>query len=464
MNTYKKLMGNSIIFAIGNLGSKLITFLLLPLYTHYLTTNEYGLVDMVTTTTSLLLPILSANIFEAVLRFALDKEEDKQKVLSNSLFVAIIGVVLTLLTTFVLNYFIVNKKILIYIIVILILQIYRNIFSQFARAINKVKLFAVDGIIMTFVTAVANIILLTFFHLGIDGYLISLVIANLISILFLMLVMRVWKFIDFSKIDRGYAKEMLLYSVPMIPNSVMWWLISAANRYFIIFFIGPSANGIFAAANKIPSIVNIFSTIFGQAWQMSAIEEGNNEEKGKFYSNVFSFYSSGLFIVTAGIIMISKLFMKYLLAPAYYTGWQVIPFILLGVVFSSFAGFLAANYLASKETKGIFKTSIYGGLMSIILNALLIPFFGILGAGISNMISFFFLFVIRYFDTKKIITMSINVKEMTVNILFIFLQTLILFINLTIWIEFLILMVIFIIQVIYNRKVLNMFLAVLKNR
>ncbi|MEG0367392.1 MAG: oligosaccharide flippase family protein [Coprobacillus sp.] len=307
MNTYKKLMGNSIIFAIGNLGSKLITFLLLPLYTHYLTTNEYGLVDMVTTTTSLLLPILSANIFEAVLRFALDKEEDKQKVLSNSLFVAVIGVILTLLTTFVLNYFIVNKKILVYIIVILILQIYRSIFSQFARAINKVKLFAVDGIIMTFVTAIANIILLTIFHLGIDGYLISLVIANLISILFLMLVMRVWKFINFSKIDRGYSKEMLLYSVPMIPNSIMWWLISAANRYFILFFIGPSANGIFAAANKIPSIVNIFSTIFGQAWQMSAIEEGNNEEKGKFYSNVFSFYSSGLFIVTAGIIMIYEI-------------------------------------------------------------------------------------------------------------------------------------------------------------
>ncbi|MEG0367391.1 MAG: polysaccharide biosynthesis C-terminal domain-containing protein [Coprobacillus sp.] len=156
--------------------------------------------------------------------------------------------------------------------------------------------------------------------------------------------------------------------------------------------------------------------------------------------------------------------MKYLLAPAYYSGWQVIPFILLGVVFSSFAGFLAANYLASKETKGIFKTSIYGGLMSIVLNALLIPFFGILGAGISNMISFFFLFIIRYFDTKKIITMSINVKEMTINILFIFVQTSILFLNLTIGIEFFILMIIFIIQVIYNRKVLNMFLTVLKNR
>lgn len=456
MNIYKKLIGNSIIFAIGNLGSKVITFLLVPLYTHYLSTMEYGIVDMVTTTTSLMLPIVSANIFESVLRFAIDKDENKQKVLTNSLLVGSIGSILSILLMPIIGIFITDKKLLFYLIGILVLQVFRSIFSQFARAIGEVKIFAIDGIVMTLITAISNIFFLTILDLGIDGYLLSLILANLFSALYLIISLHIWKYINISTSNVAYSKILLQYSIPMIPNSIMWWLISASNRYFILFFVGASGNGIFAVANKIPGILNIFSTIFSQAWQLSAIEEYGNDNKSNFYTNVFNVYSGVLLVITGVIVTTTKIFMKYFLDEAYYAGWKLIPFLVIGVVFSSFSGFLGANYLASKETKGVFKTSIYGGFISLILNVILIPLLGIMGASISNMLSFFMMFILRYVDTKKMINMHIDFKTMIINTLLILLQTAILFCGFTIINELVLLSVVLMILVYNNKSMLKM--------
>ncbi|MFD1899696.1 lipopolysaccharide biosynthesis protein [Enterococcus termitis] len=91
MNKYKKLINNSIIFAVGNVGSKLILIFLMPFYTRYLTPGEFGTVDLVTTTTSMLLPIVSFSVYEAVLRYVLDKAYDESEIISNGTMITIIG-------------------------------------------------------------------------------------------------------------------------------------------------------------------------------------------------------------------------------------------------------------------------------------------------------------------------------------------------------------------------------------
>src|SRR5699024_7005717 len=138
----------------------------------------------------------------------------------------------------------------------------------------------------------------------------------------------------------------------------MWWLINGSSRYFIRWFIGVDANGLFAVSNRMPSFINIVSQVFSQAWQLSAFEAYEEGDSTDFYSNIFDLYSGMLFLVTASIIIILKPLFDWALAADFFNSWQPVPFLLLGSVFSALSGFIGVAYTASKQTKGVFRTSI----------------------------------------------------------------------------------------------------------
>ncbi|MFL2134407.1 lipopolysaccharide biosynthesis protein [Desemzia sp. FAM 23990] len=463
MNSYKKLVGNSFIFAIGNLGSKLISLILVPLYTHYLSTGEYGGVDLVMTTASMFVPIVSAGIYEAVLRFIMDKNQSTDVIISNSFFVSVIGCLIAFLFYPILKYLGILGNNLLFLYFILLLIIFERVFSQYARATNNIKIFSMNGMLLTLNTGILNILFLVYFELGVFGYFLSIIFAYVISIVFLILTTKVYKEIRFSSLNLKLTKRLLNYSIPMVPNSLMWWVISASSRYFIFFFINSSANGLFAIASRIPALINIVNQVFTQAWQLSAIEEYENENKSKFYTNVFSYLSSIMFLGTSAIIAIVKVLFDFLFASEYYEAWRVVPFLLLGAVFSSFSGFFGTNYIAAKKTKGVFKTSVYGGITSMIFNLLLIPTLGIEGAGISSMASFFVMFVIRFFDTKQFIDIEINWRLFTSNVIIIFIQIGILMMQLERVSETIIEAILFIILLVTNRNLMTPIVEIIKS-
>ncbi|OTP51945.1 hypothetical protein A5884_001140 [Enterococcus sp. 7D2_DIV0200] len=431
MSKYQKLINNSIIFTIGNFGSKLLLILLVPLYTYSLTPAEYGSVDLLMTTVSLLLPIVSLNIFDGVIRFVMDKNESKEKVFTNSMLLLFAMAVASSFGIMCLSFFFpLTNHFWYYLYWILILQALQTTFAQFARGIDKIKVYALSGVLLTFATAVLNIVLLVIFKMGIQGYLISLVLANIITIVYLACVLKIWSFFNFKNLDKQLIKRLLIYSLPLIPNAIMWWLMNASSRYFVVFFIGSSANGLLAVANKIPSLISLLNTIFMQAWQMSAIEEFDSKDKSVFYSKVFNYFSLVMLLGASGLLMILKPLVKWVINIDFYNSWEIVPPLLLAVVYSSYSGFLGTNYIAAKKTQGVFFSSIIGALASVILNLLLIPSIGTSGVGISSMVSFFLIFIIRYFDTKKFIHMTINIKNIIIIHLVIILQIVFLYLSL----------------------------------
>lgn len=455
LGTYKKLIGNSFVFAIGNLGSKLVSILLVPLYTYYLTTVEYGRIDLITTTTSLLLPIISLSIYDAALRFTMDKNQPTDAVFTNGLSVSFVGTIIAILTYPILTYFNVFGDYTIFMYIILILQAFQTLSAQFIRAIGEVKIFAFNGILMTFVTGVMNVILLVYFNMGILGYLLAIVIANIFSIIYLSLVGKTYRYINLSTINYSLVKKMLVYCVPLIPNALMWWVMNASSRYFIAFFVGASANGLFAVANKIPSLLSILNQIFSQAWQLSAIEEYSSKDKSKFYSEVFNYFSMVMFLGSSAILIVIKIAMEYVVSPEFYVSWRYVPFLLLGVVFSSFSSFLGTNYIAAKKTGGVFRTSIIGGVVNVVSNLILLPLIGTNGASISTMISFFVIWIIRVYDTKQFINMRLNTRLIVTNLFVIALQIMILYMNLDTLVELSIESLLFMVLLVVNRTLLE---------
>lgn len=420
---YKKLLSNSIIFTIGNFGSKLLLVILVPIYTFYLTPAEFGVIDLLTTTANLLLPIVTLNIFEAILRFSMEKDESKASVLMNSLMIQVFLFFIFLCISLLLSTFkSINSSQMMFLFLIIITQGVQLSLAQFARGIGKIKIYAVSGILLTLVTGIANIIFVVVLKEGIAGYLLSIVLGNVLSAIFLGLAIKVWTYLKMSYIDKSLLKKMVIFSVPLIPNTIMWWAMNALSRYFVLYFLGTAANGILAVANKIPSVVSLVNSVFFQAWQMSAIEEYDSESKSKFYSEVFKYFSIVMFVFSSGFLFILKPLLLNVLSSEYATAWQFVPFMLISVVYSSFASFLGTNYIAAKQTTGVFSSSIIGALVCTISNLVLIPLIGLNGVGLGSMLGFFIMFVIRVYDTQKFVEMKIDISNFAFNHIIIFMQ------------------------------------------
>lgn len=428
MEKYNKLISNSIIFTIGNFGSRLITLFLVPLYTYVLTTSEYGYVDLITQTINLLLPLITLELGKAALRFAINKEEKIQQAIFNNITIhaASVSIILILLVP-VINYFDLVENYAFLSVVLLVTKLLNELYSQYVRGIGLVKTYAVNGILMTFITLISNIIFLLVLDAGILGYLISLILAALISNIYLFVRSNGKNMIKHIKFDLTLQKEMLEFSMPIIPSSGMWWLINGATRYFIVYFLGTSANGIYAISSRMPSIISLVSNIFTQAWQLSSFEEFDSKDREKFYSNIFNYYWLVLYLFATLMLVFLKPLISFLLEDSYYTSWQVTPFLLIGVIFQSLSGFYGIIYQASKKTKGTLITSFLAGIASLLSNSILVPKIGVIGAGFSTALGFFVMFASRIIDTRKILSIKIkSLNFISSNIIY-FIQIVLLF-------------------------------------
>lgn len=392
---YKKLAQNTIIFAVANFGTNVLRFIIVPFYTYYLTTDEYGVVDTLTTTITLLMPFVVLAIQEAVLRFALDAKTNKVSVLKNSLIVYMIGSVAFLVSYFVFEHIKIFAGLWFLFYVILVLNILYAILLNFARGSGHSIAFMIGGIVNTLFMLISNVVFLSIFHLGVKGYLYALMIGYSVGIIYLLLiVIKNYSFADGST-DRKLLKDMLKYSIPLIPTAAMWWIMSVSDRYVMNLYLGPSATGIYAVANKIPTIISMLYAIFQQAWQISAVDEIDSTDRDEFYGRIYDAFFRGLFLASAITILIIKPLVITLVSDAYSTSWMYAPFLIISAVFSSMAGFLGVNYVASKKTRGALVTSALGAGLNTILNFLLIPKFGIQGAVIATLLGYYSVWIIR---------------------------------------------------------------------
>ncbi|MGO4347329.1 lipopolysaccharide biosynthesis protein [Paenibacillus sp. MCAF9] len=446
MNSYNKLAKNSAIFAIGNFSSKFISLIMLPFYTSQLSQSDYGQIDVIITTIALLMPVFTVNIVEAIIRFSLDKKHyNYGEVLTNSIVIIIIGFI-SLITAYPLitkiNF--IEQYGYIFYSVFLLQAIHTSV-KQFARAINYNKVFMASDIIFTFVFVAFNLLFILLLNLGVQGYLISLIIAYAIDLFFLIIKTNAIKYIKLKYIDKGKMKLMFVYCIPLIPNNIMWWVMNISDRYTIVYYLGLSANGLYAVASKLPSIIANFHTIFFNAWQVSAIEENESSNKNDFHSNIFNLFFF-LMILFASLYMIfNKIVIDILVSVEFSSVWKYTPILVLAVVFSSFSAFIGTNYVAMKKTKGALYTSLIGATVNILLNFLLIPHFGLYGAAISTMVSFAIMWVIRVIDTRKFVSIAYPRLKMTLALTLIGIQLIISYLSISIIVKSLINCIIFVV-------------------
>ncbi len=407
-NKIKSLFSDTLAFTLSNFASKILVFLLLPLYTAVLSTKEYGIADLITNTVNVLYPILTLSIMEATLRFAFEKNSNKENVLCNSLLIVFLSeLIVILFSPFVSR---INKDISdfwIWFIVIYLGFNLQQVFSQYLKGIGKSKIFAISGVVQTAVVLISNIVCLLLLKTGLSGYLLSIALGYYFNCLFMLVTgkIRIKRFF----IDKDLMKNMLKFSIPTIPVIISWWISTSADKYIIIAFNGLAASGIYSVAYKIPSILTMFTSIFNSAWTLSAIRNVEEEDNAAFHSKIYKYYNTINVLACSLLIILSKWLASLLFAKKFFEAWKFVPYLLIAYVFSGLAGFLASSFRASKNTKDLFISTLIGSLANIILNFYFIKHFGNMGAAFTTLLGFALTFYIRSYNIKKIIDIKINI-------------------------------------------------------
>lgn len=427
MNKYLYLIKNIGLLTLSNFATKVLSFFLVPLYTNVLTTTEYGTYDLFNTTISILVPILTLNIQESVLRFALEKKYDRDAIVTIAIRYLILSygaIFIVLMLNFVLDINILGIEYFFFFFLMFFIQALLGIVLAYTRGIDKISELSVSSVVGTIVTIVCNILFLLYFKWGLIGYFISNIIGPATQALILIFSTRLLKRIHLQKKYTKEEKEMLHYSVPMIANSIAWWINNASDRYVIIFFCGLAENGIYSVASKIPSVLNIFQSIFNQAWTLSAVKDFDPEDKNGFFANIYKTYNCFLVILCSAIIMADKVLAKFMYAKDFYIAWKYVPWLTIAIVFGALSGYIGGFFSAVKNSKIYAQSTIIGAILNIILNIIFTPLIGALGAAIATAICYFIVWAIRYWHSHRYIKLKINIFRDLITYILLIMQSL----------------------------------------
>lgn len=402
-----RLIKNIFLLFTGNFVAKVLSFLMVPFYTAYLTTSEYGISDLISTTVLLVLPAFSLLMDEAIMRFALDKGSDKQQVFSIATILSSAGFIAVLVLSPILLLFDSLRDYYWFVLLYYVSLWLYNIFSNYVKGLDKLGITTTAGIIHTFGFLGLNILFLAVFKIGIIGYLLAIDISNIIAAIFLFFYCKLYKqFISIKKLDLKLAKEMVRYSLPIIPDYISWWFVNCSDRYMLTGLIGTSVTGIYSVAYKIPTILSSLSSIFASAWKISSVDEFGTEESIRFYNKIFLTYSALLFSASAVLIVATRPLARILFTNDFYQAWEITPVLIVAYVLSALAIFVSSIFTASKQTKRLFYAPVIGAIINITLNFVLIPYWGGMGAACATCVGYFVILSINMYNTYKILPMN----------------------------------------------------------
>lgn len=464
MNREKRFLKNTVIITIGKISTQLITFLLLPLYTSILSTEEYGIVDLLNTLVSLLLPIVTFQIEQAVFRKLIDSRNNDveiKKAISTTVFTitiqsAIYLIIFCIIAKFIHNdykYFLATN---------VIACIYSNVLLQIIRGIGDNRKYAIGSFITAFATLSLNVIFIARFNWGAYGMLSATLIGNSICCIYLFFTGRIYKYISIKTYSETLLKKLWKYSFPLIPNAISWWIFNSSDRIIVSSILGISKNGILSAAYKFSNAFVSLYSIFNLTWTESAALHIDDKDSNFFFSKIINILLKLFTAICFGVIAVMPFMFPILINTKFDEAYNQIPILMLSSIFNVIVGLLSVIYIAKKDTKAVARTSIFAAAINLIVNLLLIKFIGLYAASISTFVSYFAMAIYRLYDVKKYINIKIDKNFAKVSTIIAIMLCISYYIN-NLYINFLSIVVVIIYSFIINKKSIKMILSLIKS-
>ncbi len=410
-NEYAK---NTIILLIGKFATQCMSLILVPLYTYYLTTSDYGTVDLIQTYITLFVPIVTLKFDSAAFRFLIDarnSENEKKKIISNIILVLIIALVVVAFLFWPIS-IAANVKYRIAVFVNILVLMVSNILLQFLRGVGKNKEYTIAAIISAVTTLIVSVVLIIGLSYNASSLLIASSVANIISLIYITCSLKLRKYIDFGLIDKKCIGELLQYSIPMIPNQLSWWIVNVSDRSLIAIFGGTAFNGIYTVSCKFSNLVNTVFGIFNMSWQETASLHVKDEDRDIFFSEMIN--KLFLLFASLSLLLISVLPLAFniLVGPDYSESYNYIPILLTAGIFNVLISLLGGVYVAFKKVRQVANTTILSAIINFTVNLLFISRYGLYAASYSTLIAYATLAISRLFDIQRYVAIKLNFKKL----------------------------------------------------
>lgn len=413
MNREKNLAKNTIIITIGKVCTQLITFFLLPLYTGILSTEEYGIVDLLNTLVSLLLPIVTFQVEQAVFRELIEvrgKKDKESRIISSAVITVIFQCIVYLIIFALISPFI-NNNYKFFLATNVVANIFLSLLLQIARGFGNNKKYAFASFISALSTIVFNVLFLVVIKLGANGMLLGTMLGQIVATIYLFVSLKLYKYLKIKDYKKEVIKSLWKYSLPLIPNAISWWVFNASDRVIASAFLGVDQNGILAASLKFSAVFITFYNIFNMSWTESISIAIKDADVSDYFNKMFNIVLRLFTAMAVGIIACMPFVFPIMINEKFSAGYGLIPISIIGSLFNVVVGLISVIYVAEKNTKAIASTSIVSAVINIIVHLVLIEFIGLYAAVISTFVAFFVMSIYRLVDvSKRYIKVKIDVK------------------------------------------------------
>lgn len=396
----KKLIGNMVFYALADLVGKGLHFILLPLYTAFLSTADYGIQNMITSFNAVMNYIMLLCLDSAALRFYSEYSQDEKKIkrFYGTAMTIVCGFTVTVITTcLVLNnilqeYVFKGISFVPYVLLglaILMFNVVFNLHSRMLEARQEGGKVATVSIVSIITSTVVTLIMIGAFKLGALGVLVATLITSIGTVMFAIIDIIKNKMIT-PCFDKRLAREMLSYSLPLIPHQISGYLAALIGRIFLNTTGSLEVVGVYSIATQFSSIVDTFQDAASRAfrpWLFASLNSNQGVNKQRIRS-ISDTLMCGYMVIAVGMGLFSQEIILVMTSDDYYGAWKVIPILVVAVSIRSIYYFYFGQCLYYKSiAKYIFIASITANISNVVAAALLVPKIGMYGSAIASIIS-----------------------------------------------------------------------------
>lgn len=412
MNRQTELAKNTIILTVGKMCTQFVSFLLLPLYTALLVPSEFGIVDLFNTYISLLTPICNWQLENGLFRFMIDcrNNHDKQKTLFSTIVITNMFQVGCYLVFFVLAQGFISSEYKFFLAADVVVNIFLNTMLQFPRGMGKNSIYSIASFLSATITVVLNVVLIAVLRYGALGMFVATLLAKALTCVYLLCAMKTWRYFSFRNFNKKVLKEVLRYSVPLVPNQLSWWVVGASDRSIVSHFISVAANGIYTVANKFSTVFITFYNVFNLSWTESVSLHMNDDDRDNFLTDIINTMFNLFAAIDVGIIAIMPFMFNIMINEQYAEAYFQIPILMVAVLFQVVVGLYSVIYVALKKSVEIAKTSLWAAIINVTVDIILIRTIGLYAASISTLVAYAAMAIYRYFDVKRYVNVCLKRK------------------------------------------------------
>ncbi|PES84641.1 hypothetical protein CN505_08940 [Bacillus cereus] len=446
-------------FAIGPLGGALIGFLTVPITTWLVAPEEFGKSTMFMLVQTLTTSFLYLGMDHAYAR-EYNEYQDKHKVLFNALALPLVLACIISLSSLIFAdsvaklIFETDLNIIVYIYALWVPFVaIENLLLLNIRMKEKGLAFSAFNIFLRLNIMILTIVFLTAWSKSYVSIVLATVLGQIVVDIILIIYSRKELVFKRSYFDKELTKRMLKFGLPWIPATIIGWVLTASDRIFLERYTNYEQVGIYFAAMKIIGVLGIIQSIFISYWSPVSYrwqKEGVENEKFTIVSQSLMFLMALLFL---GVLLFKDLFIA-ILSPEYSKAAIIVPFLLFYPIMNTVSNTTALGIPFSRKTHYNIWISTVAAISNVILNILLVPKLGAVGAAIATGVSYIIFFWIRTLISRKLwYNFDLKYYFVTILILLIGATANVMFDNL--WIYLINIILIFMI-LIYNYKLIQL--------